>query len=824
MDPLQTINVGAEANDGTGDSLRVAAQKINGNFETVALADTQGTKTLTGDLVFDGSLTHGVEFNDVSTITLDGDALNLSGVSSVSIASTGAGTEQGEVEIRADQAVKILTPGVLGGTVSSTYSLRLVDAATGEVEFQPLEYVASQIANNSIPSSKLKTDADSDKIQIANLGSSVVSTLAGALSAADYLGEITSLSQSIPAASGNSGKWYSSAVAGTLTDSDVSTITVAIGDRIVSNGTAWLKYAAPPTAISDGSVTRPKLADGVGAVVDAVNVTATTTEDGGTPPPFAVIDETTGKAAFWIDSAGRTKVARDPSSYVAVLSDIPSELAAYTSSVPMSDGNPVPPFGVISEQDGRLTFWVDAAGKVYTGEGEVQAKPSDGIQRVQGISDGLSGIGFGSPTGRIAGGFAADGTFYAGRIVNESDPQSVLVDIDGVNGFIYVYTPSQGQSQLWYRWTYLRSSGSTSLNLWVFSTVQICRRIGGGWDFSRVATATASVSAGAVSSITVSSAGEGYTVAPDVVFDGGGGTGATATATISNGFVTGITVTAGGSGYTSAPTVFLRASDNAEVLGGGASDVVWIESSDGSSKSIDYPAQTVAESFIGSTAHGDEYPANMSVSGGSAVPLIMVDGISYDPSTRARVVGREFRMIQKSTLLRGRSPAQVNGVDTPWASQVKTWILTSTSGMSFMLDATTSEQFTGSVYAPLLTTQTMFTAGWRDDGKSMVIPTDYNSAAIANDVSGIRSFLMRSTSHGAVEVSVTNPEIFASGEYPYGVNTEPGIDQHQMRVAGGYHKHYWTLGGTLVNVSGTDYPRFTSGTRIRRGYKMKFTV
>jgi len=288
--------------------------------------------------------------------------------------------------------------------------------------------------------------------------------------------------------------------------------------------------------------------------------------------------------------------------------------------------------------------------------------------------------------------------------------------------------------------------------------------------------------------------------------------------------VTGVTVTSAGTGYSSAPSVFLRAADNAEVLGGGASDVIWIESSDGSSKSIDYPSQTVTETFIGSTAHGDEYPANMSVAGGSAIPLILIDGISYSPSSNTRIKARELRMIQKSTLLRDRSPKQSNGVDTPWASQLKEWVLTARDGMRFTLDATMAEQFTGGLYAPLLTTQTMFTAGWRDDGISMVIPDDYNSAAIANDASGIRSFHMRSASHGSVNITVSDPKIYASREYPYGTVTEPGLDEHDMRVTGGYHKHYWSLGGPLVNVSGTDYPRFSSDTRLRRSYQMQFTV
>jgi len=57
--------------------------------------------------------------------------------------------------------------------------------------------------------------------------------------------------------------------------------------------------------------------------------------------------------------------------------------------------------------------------------------------------------------------------------------------------------------------------------------------------------------------ITVTAGGTGYTVAPKVNIIGGGGTGATATSTISGGAVTAVTITNPGSGYTSAPTVTL---------------------------------------------------------------------------------------------------------------------------------------------------------------------------------------------------------------------------------------------------------------------------
>lgn len=49
--------------------------------------------------------------------------------------------------------------------------------------------------------------------------------------------------------------------------------------------------------------------------------------------------------------------------------------------------------------------------------------------------------------------------------------------------------------------------------------------------------------------------GSGYTSAPTVAFSGGGGNGAAATAVVTNGRVTGLTITAGGTGYTSVPTI-----------------------------------------------------------------------------------------------------------------------------------------------------------------------------------------------------------------------------------------------------------------------------
>lgn len=76
------------------------------------------------------------------------------------------------------------------------------------------------------------------------------------------------------------------------------------------------------------------------------------------------------------------------------------------------------------------------------------------------------------------------------------------------------------------------------------------------------ATATATISGGAVTGITINNGGSGYASVPTINFYGGGsvvngGSKARATAVISNGQLTGITINNGGSGYTTAPTVIV---------------------------------------------------------------------------------------------------------------------------------------------------------------------------------------------------------------------------------------------------------------------------
>jgi len=75
------------------------------------------------------------------------------------------------------------------------------------------------------------------------------------------------------------------------------------------------------------------------------------------------------------------------------------------------------------------------------------------------------------------------------------------------------------------------------------------------------ATATATVSGGAVNSVSITAGGGPYVIPPPVFFIGGNNDGG-ATATLSGGVVNGVTGISGGSGYTVAPTVWIPPPQN----------------------------------------------------------------------------------------------------------------------------------------------------------------------------------------------------------------------------------------------------------------------
>jgi len=149
-----SVNTGATANDGSGDSLRVAFGKVNTNTATLwASIYTNGATriatnvTLLGPTYVDGNLTNGFELQDITQLTLDGTDTGVYGVASLFL-------DGGVSTLRGVTNLNLITPGVTAGTATAGQVLQLTDAVEGTVEFGTVAtpaYVASAIGSTNAP-------------------------------------------------------------------------------------------------------------------------------------------------------------------------------------------------------------------------------------------------------------------------------------------------------------------------------------------------------------------------------------------------------------------------------------------------------------------------------------------------------------------------------------------------------------------------------------------------------------------------------------------------------------------------------------------------
>lgn len=116
-------------------------------------------------------------------------------------------------------------------------------------------------------------------------------------------------------------------------------------------------------------------------------------------------------------------------------------------------------------------------------------------------------------------------------------------------------------------------------NVWGVSATEEANTQGDGVRSTHAGWVSQKIGTGFVKELRITSAGRGYNAAADLIFTGGGGSGATGTYTVSSNansqlnVITTLTVTNGGSGYTSAPTVTANGSNitaaSIEVIMGG---------------------------------------------------------------------------------------------------------------------------------------------------------------------------------------------------------------------------------------------------------------
>jgi hypothetical protein len=94
---------------------------------------------------------------------------------------------------------------------------------------------------------------------------------------------------------------------------------------------------------------------------------------------------------------------------------------------------------------------------------------------------------------------------------------------------------------------------------WLARAAAVWVLLCGVLDAAQPATAVATVKAGAVTDIEVTSFGSGYMTEPAVTITGGGGSGAAGRAFLSGDQVVRVSILAPGTGYSNAPTVILGA-------------------------------------------------------------------------------------------------------------------------------------------------------------------------------------------------------------------------------------------------------------------------
>jgi hypothetical protein len=143
-------------------------------------------------------------------------------------------------------------------------------------------------------------------------------------------------------------------------------------------------------------------------------------------------------------------------------------------------------------------------------------------------------------------------TFFSGIFFTGNTGASSLLENNTIQNFVYSSTSTNPWDGI-----YLSAGNATLLG----------NTIGSGTGTNSIlvitpnASATATISGGVVTALTLVGGGSGFTVAPLITFTSSGSTAtATATAVISGGIVTGFTITNGGSGYTSAPNVNVNGS------------------------------------------------------------------------------------------------------------------------------------------------------------------------------------------------------------------------------------------------------------------------
>lgn len=192
-----------------------------------------------------------------------------------------------------------------------------------------------ELGATATATSELATAAASDAEAALSAAQAAVAA-ADSFPVEDFKGTISGLSQDPGAAASNSGKWWVTSIAGTLSHGNAGGITVADGDRILSNGTSWLVYATPPTYVPSSSLAKEKLAAAVRTTLTIADATAsewmdqTTVSEGVSSPTASDAEGTENTTRICGEAISATGTITSVTWYAAVTGD--HEIRIYSKS------------------------------------------------------------------------------------------------------------------------------------------------------------------------------------------------------------------------------------------------------------------------------------------------------------------------------------------------------------------------------------------------------------------------------------------------------------------------------------------------------------
>lgn len=142
--------------------------------------------------------------------------------------------------------------------VSTVADAGLALATTADATATSAESLATS-ASVTAGSAAATASVAADDAAAAIAAADAAVAAAASFPVADFRGTITALGDDPGDPATLSGKWWQIGVAGTLIHANAGGLTVAVGDRLLSNGTNWIRWLLPPFYVPDESIVREKI-------------------------------------------------------------------------------------------------------------------------------------------------------------------------------------------------------------------------------------------------------------------------------------------------------------------------------------------------------------------------------------------------------------------------------------------------------------------------------------------------------------------------------------------------------------------------------------